>query len=99
MADNVVGDIAPAGSSALEQLEMLLDKVGLMTGDYAIIKRLVLGGVLGSLLVTWIKPRLMFTDTGKALPWTLFADPEEKSTMLPWFFVPAFFAFFFGVLI
>jgi len=98
MSDIVIEAIAPS-TSALEELEMLLDKVGLMTGDYAIMKRLVLGGVLGSLLVTWVKPRLMFTETGKALPWTLFAQPDEQSTMLPWFFVPGFFAFFFGVLI
>jgi len=49
-------------------LERFFDGLGLMTGDFAIQKRMIIGALIGGFLVTYIKPSIMF-EGGKAKPW------------------------------
>jgi len=91
MADSIVGGA-----------ERFFDGLGLMTGEYAIPKRMVVGGLLGAFVVTYFKPELMF-ENGQPRPWNMVSDAKTPNapnpTSLPWWTVPAAGAFIGGVLI
>jgi len=89
--------IQTSPNTAIEMAEKIFDSFGLMTGDSAPIKRALFGAVLGGVLVTWVKPQLMFTENGAAKPWSLFSS--DNSTPVPWYLVSVLFAFVCGVLI
>lgn len=80
--------------------ERFFDGMGLMTGEAAIPKRMMVGALAGAFLVTYFKPSLMF-EAGRARPWGLTApsNSELDPTMFPWWFVPIIGAFVGGVLI
>jgi hypothetical protein len=84
-----------------DKMEKTLVPWGLMEGEYCVPKRMLLGGVLGGAAVTWIKPSLMFTETGEPRPWSLLDNPAAgpPPTGLPWWFGPIIGAFLLGVLI
>jgi len=81
-------------------LEKNLDKVGLMTGDNAVKKRFVFGAVLGGILVTYIKPSLMF-ENGVPREWKIFHKEGDgiTPTWTPWWMVPLLFSMFFGLFV
>lgn len=88
-------------------IERFLDSLGLMTGELAVVKRMVFGAGVGTGLVWLIKPAIMFDrNTGVARPWTYFQAKDENQnnnkldpTMFPWFVAPIIGAFVLGVLI
>jgi hypothetical protein len=91
-----------------ELLLTLTDKVektllpwGLMQGEYSVLKRMVLGAGLGGLVVTWLKPGIMFTITGEPRPWSMLDNNQvgPTPTAVPWWFGPIIGAFVLGVLI
>ena len=84
---------------AVDTLEKTLLPLGLMTGDYAIPKRMLLGAALGGFLVTWVKPTIMFAPDGTARPWMFLGGNGPETTSFPWFFVPIIFAVLLGVFI
>lgn len=74
---------------------------GLMNGEFCIAKRMILGAGLGGMLVTWLKPTIMFTPNGEARPWSALDNSAggPPPTSLPWWFGPIIGAFLLGVLI
>jgi hypothetical protein len=88
------------GTSAIQYLEQLFDKFGLMTGSGAQIKRALLSAVFGGVLVSWMKPSLMFTSSGVPKSWSITSSEEPgNTTPLPWWMVPVLFAFVGGLFI
>lgn len=83
--------------SVIDQIEKFFDGMGLMTGNYAIAKRLLFGALLGGILITYIKPSIMFTEEGEAKSFGL--EETEETTVLPWFIVPLIGAILSGVFI
>lgn len=83
----------------VDGVENVLSPFGLMTGEYAVAKRIVVGALLGGLLITWIKPDLMFSPNGKPKPWKLLDPQAEDATQVPWYFVPFLFSIILGVFI
>lgn len=86
--------------SLISGVERAFDGLGLMTGEYAIPKRMVVGALAGAFVVTYFKPGAMF-EGGKPRPWVLFATKENElsGTATPWWIVPLAGAFIGGVLI
>jgi hypothetical protein len=85
-------------------IEDVLRPVGLMEGDNAVLKRMVVGSIAGGLAITYIKPNLMFDARGNAREWSLFVDGNDKerlkeATMVPWYVVPFAGALFLGVFV
>lgn len=68
----------------MDGIERILDNFGLMTGDWAITYRLIIGGLLGGLIVTTLKPSIMFTEEGTPRPWNLLSSGNENATSVPW---------------
>lgn len=88
-------------TAIIDTLERFFDGMGLMTGEGAIIKRILFGAVLGGFLVTYLKPALMF-ENGVPRPFSLITSPTEtgiKPTMLPWWSAAVVGAFISGFLI
>lgn len=79
--------------SIIEKFERFFDGMGLMTDEYAIPKRAILGALFGGVLITYIKPTLMFHH-GQARSWKLLNSNDESATMIPWWSVPILTAFF-----
>lgn len=69
-----------------QSIEEGLDGLGLMSSDYAELKRFTVGSLLGLFIVTFLKPDSMFIN-GVPRPWSLISDSEE-STSVPYFVVP-----------
>lgn len=94
--------MAEALAPVVDTVEKTLTPLGLMTGEYAIPKRMLFGGVIGGAVVSWIKPPQMFTG-GRPRPWSAFQKVADANglepTSTPWFLGPIAGAFVFGVLI
>lgn len=86
--------------SVVSSFERFFDGLGLMTGDGAITKRLVVGALAGAFLITYFKPSIAF-EAGKTRPWVLFATGREEAepTLVPWWVAPVAGAFVGGVMI
>lgn len=85
----------------VEPIEDGLDKIGLMQGELAPLKRTVLGGVGGYLVVSTWKPTWAYDDNGNAYPWRVThrdLDPKQ-TTMMPYWLASLIPAFVLGVLI
>lgn len=90
-----------------DALESFFDSLGLMTGELAIIKRMVFGAGVATGIAWLVKPAIMFDkNTGVARPWTYFQSKDENQnnnklepTSFPWFVAPIIGAFVLGVLI
>lgn len=88
-------------NNIIDTFEAVLAPLGLMTGEYAIPKRMITGALLGSLVVSYIKPDSMYFQ-GQPRPWTLLTTDEKYGpppTNFPWYFAGLAGAFVFGVLI
>jgi len=85
---------------SINYMESFFDKFGLMTGDGAVIRRMALGAIIGSLVITYIKPDYMFQN-GLPRPWSALSNGSEElsATRVPWFAVPVGLAVLFGVFI
>lgn len=87
-------------TSAIQYLEELFDKFGLMTGSGAQIKRALFSAVFGGVIVSWWKPSIMFTPSGAPKSWSLTSsEGPENTTPLPWWLVPVLFALVGGLFI
>ncbi len=86
----------------VDTIEQTLRPLGLMSGENAIPKRMAFGGVLGGMVVSWLKPAAMFSADGRPRPWKWLDNTASNGiepTNTPWFLGPVVGAFFFGVLI
>ncbi len=81
-------------------LERFFDGMGLMTGNGAIPKRMIIGAMIGGFLVTYFKPQVAF-ESGMPRPWTLMSDGKSgpDPTLVPWWMAPTAGAVVGGVLI
>lgn len=75
--------------SVTHTAEQVLIPLGLMQGNYAIQKRIILGGVIGAALVSWIKPTFMFSSTGMPKGWAFWHSDTDgdglETTWFPWY--------------
>lgn len=87
-------------NSVIDSAERFMDGMGLMTGEYAIIKRAAFGALIGAFIVSYLKPDIMF-ESGQPRPWALTAgtDNAGESTMFPWWMGPLLGGVITGVLI
>ena len=86
-------------AAIMDGIEDILDNFGLMTGNWAVASRLVIGALVAGFTITTIKPALMFTAEGSPRPWSVLSSDDETATFVPWWFVMLGGAFGFGVLI
>ena len=88
-------------SGFVDKTETVLDSLGMMSGEFAIPKRMAFGAILFGVVVSYLKPDLMYTR-GVPRPWKVF-DKEDKgavpATWIPWWSASVLGAFLFGVLI
>ncbi len=84
----------------VDTTERVLAPLGLMTGEYAIPKRMITGGLVGALIVSYLKPSSMYYH-GQPRPWSLLTgdDSSIPPTNFPWYFASLIGAFILGVLI
>jgi len=61
----------------MEFVESSLDKIGLMTGPYADVKRFTIGALGTGFLITYLKPD-MFFNGGEVKPWSWVESDESK---------------------
>jgi len=85
-------------TAIIDRTEKIFDGFGLMTGNYASLKRFVIGALIGGVGITIWKPASMFNPDGSAREWS-FLSPGKDSTSFPWYFVPIITGFAAGVLI
>lgn len=87
----------------VDTVEKTLTPLGMMTGDYAVPKRMALGGVIGGMVVSWLKPPQMFAPNGRPRPWSAFQSVADANglepTGTPWFIGPILGALLLGVFI
>ena len=69
-------------TAVVSGFERFFDGLGLMTGEFAISKRMIVGGLLGAFVVTYFKPSYMF-ESGQPRPWSLTAAPAVNSIQPP----------------
>jgi hypothetical protein len=76
-------------AGVIDGAERFFDGMGLMTGDYAVPKRAVIGLLVGGFLVTYFKPALMF-EGGQPRQWSLLQTQGDASTptAVPWWSLP-----------
>jgi len=84
----------------IDGAERFFDGMGLMSGDFAVPKRMMIGGLAGAFLVTYFKPAVMF-ESGQPRQWSLLKDNSDASsaTPTPWWMVPLAGAIICGVLV
>lgn len=87
-------------TTVVSGLERFFDGMGLMTGNGAIPKRMIIGAMIGGFLVTYFKPKISF-EAGQPRPWVLFSDGSlgPEPTVAPWWMAPATGAIVGGILI
>lgn len=83
----------------LEPVEDLMDKFGLMQGEYAPVKRALVGAGLGAAVVFGLKPSLFWTKDGHLAPWRVTNPKDPDATPFPWYLAVALPAVVLGVLI
>lgn len=67
-------------------IEQIFDKMGMMRGQFAEIKRFTFGMVLTFGILYVVKPPIMFDDKGSLKPWNILvigSEEEKNSTILP----------------
>lgn len=85
--------------SFIETIESGFDKFGLMAGDGADKKRIVIGALTTGFLLTYLKPSLFFHE-GEVRPWTwLESDKAKNPTSFTLWHAMALGGFVAGVLI
>ena len=86
--------------SIVASFERFFDGMGIMTGEFAVGKRLIIGSLFGGFLISFVKPDIMF-EHGQPRPWKLLPGNTNgaDATWIPWWSVPILFAILFGVFI
>lgn len=82
----------------LDPVEDLLDKMGMMQGEYAPVKRAVFGAAVGAAVV-WGTHADLFFKGNKLRPWKLLHPNDPDATIFPWYLAVAGHAFVMAVLI
>lgn len=82
----------------LDPLEDGLDKLGMMQGEYAPLKRTVFGTAVGSAVVWYTKPNIAFKN-GKPRPWKVTEGTNDDATWTPWWVLGAFPGILLGIFI
>ncbi len=88
-------------TAVVEGLERFFDGMGLMTGNGAIPKRMIIGAMIGGFLITYFKPKVAF-EAGQPRPWVLSSADGSigpEPTYVPWWVAPVSGAVVGGVLI
>lgn len=70
----------------LSIIEQFFDKLGMMKGDLAEIKRFSFGLIVSFGVLYIVKPPIMFTQEGNIKPWSLIvqgSEEEKNSTIVP----------------
>jgi hypothetical protein len=83
MAESTIGQVVVG-------VEDMLAPLGLMEGEYAVPKRMLLGAAVGTLAVQYIEPASMY-DRGVERPWAFFDNDSRNGpqpTWTPWFLGP-----------
>lgn len=85
----------------METIEDSLDSVGLMQGEFAPLKRAVLGGAVGYAAVAMAKPSWAYDKDGNPYPWRFTSKdlPSSQTTLMPYWLTALIPAFALGVLI
>lgn len=83
----------------LAPIEDAMDSLGLMEGEYAPVKRALVGAGIGAAVVFGLKPALFWTKDGHLRPWGLTHPDDPDRTPFPWFLALAVPATILGVLI
>ncbi len=85
----------------LDPVEEALDKVGLMQGPSAPLKRTIVGGAIGYGVMELWKPLWAYDASGAPLPWRFTNPNKDKNltTMVPYWMAALVPAFVLGVLI
>ena len=85
----------------MDILENGLDKIGLMRGANAPLKRFVFGAALTSVALYSIKPLYFFDSSGKERPWAAISkgDGTVMPTNIPWWLAAGLAGTFLGVFI
>lgn len=81
-----------------DRTEKILDGFGLMTGEYADVKRMALGYLLAAGLITAYKPSWAYVG-GKARPWKILDPSDKEATYFPWYISALAGGFILGVMI
>lgn len=67
-----------------DYLEKSFDFLGLMRGDWAILKRFIFGAGIATIAIMWVQPNFAFVG-GQFRPWKALSDSEDvPSTWFPW---------------
>ena len=83
----------------IENIEQGFDKLGLMTGEGADKKRIIIGALTVGFLLTYLKPDAFFHE-GQVRPWKLLeSDEKQKPTHFTLWHAMAVGGFIAGVLI
>jgi len=86
-------------TAVIDGFESFFDGLGLMTGEFAVPKRALIGALAGGFLVTYFKPASMF-ENGNPKYWSMIASEKDgPTTMIPWYAAPVAGAFIAAVLI
>lgn len=86
-------------SQIIENVEKVWDSIGLMTGEGADKKRMIIGALGTGFVLTYLKPE-MFFHQGQVRPWNWLESNEElKPTSFTLWHAMAIGAFISGVLI
>jgi hypothetical protein len=86
--------------SIVDGFERFFDGLGLMTGEGAITKRMVIGSLAGAFIISYFKPSSSF-EAGRPRPWILLSNGKDElePTYFPWYWAPVAGAIVGGVLI
>lgn len=85
----------------MEPIEEALDKVGLMQGNAAPLKRTIVGGAVGYAVMEMWKPAWAYNSQGDPYVWSVTNPQKDKSltTPVPYWLAALVPAFVLGVLI
>ena len=69
----------------VDRAEAIMDGFGLMTGEYADLKRMVIGYLGAAAIITWTKPSFAYTSSGNPRPWRITDSTDKDATYFPWY--------------
>ena len=81
----------------IDPIEELMDKMGMMQGEYAPLKRAAFGSTVGAALTWTIKPTVAF-EGDKPRPWKL-QSKDPDATYITWWMLAMFPGVILGVFI
>lgn len=82
----------------VDRAEAILDGFGLMTGDYADIKRMVIGYLGAAAIITYTQPSFAYVGTTPR-KWRILDPSDKDATYFPWYIASFAGALLMGVFI